>query len=159
MDSQVGEAINSCMAYCRSKVGVVNSHFSHLSCQIISATLHNFTMECPQTLSPCVRVWPARLHVPLGAPGSATYAQYTLLSLFMMKRMFLKPLRVVVLSQCTHTDLCFTYYQQTWCVYHVIASRYKEMQRCWSPRASKRPLMEDLQQRLKSSILTNTYPH
>ena len=40
----------------------------------------------------------------------------------------------------------------------VCVSRYREMLQCWNSRASKRPLMEDLHQRLKSSILTNTYP-
>ena len=41
MDSLVGEAINSYPAQGISKAGVVNSHFSHLSCLIF---LHNFTL-------------------------------------------------------------------------------------------------------------------
>jgi serine/threonine protein kinase len=41
---------------------------------------------------------------------------------------------------------------------HCPNNLYREMLQCWNSRASKRPLMEDLHQRLKSSILTNTYP-
>ena len=41
----MSDAINRCPAHCRSKGGVVNSHFSHLSCRIFPATLHNFTIR------------------------------------------------------------------------------------------------------------------
>ena len=41
---------------------LLNSHLGHLSCRIFFGKLCTTLLcECPQTLSPCVRVWPARL--------------------------------------------------------------------------------------------------
>ena len=41
---------------------LLNSHLAHLSCRIFFGKLCTTLLcECPQTLSPCVRVWPARL--------------------------------------------------------------------------------------------------
>ena len=49
----MSDVINRCLAHCRSKGGVVNSHFSHLQVAgLFPATLHNFTMRVsPDPLS------------------------------------------------------------------------------------------------------------